>query len=1484
MATKSSPSIRFTNIPSHYDRTKLYNIFSKYGKVKKLFIQPEYEYGNVYLETAEICEKTYKDLKSNCELNLTLLQPRTNSEHSNDNSSNHNSSSSRENGHNDVDTSVVKNFVDVFGRLVTTLQDDDGNLYVSLNELKRSGFELFEVGTLPSREGSHIHNQQKLEQFKIYMKSKAAEFMSQVRYSISTETLDEIIESEKKSFFSDRGGTNSTTRRSFDNAERDRSRSRPRLQSGRSSHNETGKSYYNEQRNTDSFHSSRNGTTNSDGNERYRNQNRRSFSDINRSDNNLKGFGIKREQHYDNESNVSRISVESERVNNIKPLTQMPISLNKPQEVSVVYVESNEIVWVHLSKNKSIIQTIVKETREECENAYPIEPSLNNVCGALLGDVWSRAVVLNCYPTKVQYIDVGRTSEYLKEVYPISNKLSSIPAQAIRVKIQYEVKLTINMNVIILATKQEDDGTYVVKDVQPDTPKLSTSTPIKTENVNPPAELRKPHIASPIQQVVDTPEKKIKRSLVIETVCDAGVFQFCETTSDHTFTGFALPDGFDKEFETLSEIGLNSAKNPKYLPKIGDIVGVDHDGDVARGLILSRTRDQYRCALIDYGITSEKSQVRQLQEKYTLLPEFSFECEAEMNTIKKLQLYTGAIKLSIKSPCKISLCLESGETYEFIGKPIHSQLKVKESNIADPKTIPSPKTEEAPTEAASSATSQEKPVHKADEIIFTPRKLVIEDLCDRGTFDFIEKTGDNTFTCFVCPEKYLMDLNLLDMIYKDTKVDKSFKPCVGDLVAANAADEGLVRGIVLNTLSDQYECALIDYGTIQKVVDVRALPEKYMNIPEFVCECKVDPEIIKDLENVKNSCIQIKSPCTLTIKPNSGKEFVAKGFHWNPLKQKPSETKRESLVRRMSIDETTSNGVFQFAERIDVNTFLGCVIPSHLQKLIEDLQEIDKDSQKNPPFNPNIGDIVAAPSIYGFARAQVIDYLNNQFTCAFIDYGYVKQVEQVRCLSDKYTMIPEFAFQCTADPKIIEDLQNFSCQALQIKAPGILSVKLENGEQHVLEGYRWKPTKAHMNTFKTINKCETYKRPGNVSLNDGDKVLLVRTLDNGLLVRNRECHITFTAVTQELANYQGKSYEQPQVGCLAVCNFHDNQLYRVVINKIDGATATLDYIDYGNVDTSPVSDLKTINEKLATMNNTLANIHLKGFVKQKFNTEMLTFLANCSDRREKFNACKIPGEEFYDLIGADGVSLTEKLNKLQKNQMEDRSTTPKSQTQKKTVTPKSQEKSKSVSFNLEESTTPTSQRVKDSVCRLEDVVKFDVKPGDLKLLCTYVGHLNEGLVSFCKADEETNMLLDFVTETVTKCMETDTCVSYSPSLGEVCLAKFEGDWFRAAVVKIVDNKFRVYFVDYGNHHVACISDLRKLPPELSKAKALAMMCKLDGIMKDNAQTVNDRLLSRLKDDIVESEIYHATISSVSDNLYYLIIPSLMKQWKADGLV
>lgn len=1356
MAAKSTPSIRFTNIPSHYDRTKMYSLFSKFGKVKKLFLQPEYEYGHVYFETAEICEQTYKDLKPNCELNLTILQPRTSTEYSNDtrndNSSNHNSSSSRDNGHNDVDTSVVKNFVDVFGRLVTTLQDDDGNLYVSLNELKRSGFELFEVGTLPARDGSHIHNQQKLEQFKIYIKSKANEFMSQSRYNISTETLDEIIESEKKSFFGDRDNTISTTRRSFDNAGRDKSRSRSGFQSE--------KSNYNEQRNTDNFHSNRNSTPNSDGNERSRNQNRRSFSDTNRFNNNSKGFGIKHEQRYENESNMSKISVENDRVNNIKPLMQISINLNKPLE--------------------------------------------------------------------------------------------------------------------------EDDGTYIVKDVQPDTSKLSTSTPIKTENVNSPTQLRKPHIASPISQEVDTPEKKVKRSLVIETVCDAGVFQFCATTSDRIFTAFALPDGFDKEFEMLSEISSNSAKDPKFSPKIGDIVGVDHDGDMARGLILSRAGDQYRCALIDYGVVSEKSEVRQLQEKYTLIPEFSFECEAETNVIKKLQLYTGDIKLGIKSPCKISLCLESGETYEFIGKPIHSQLKEKELNTSHPKTSPLPKAAELPIETASSTTSQETPVHKTDEIIFTPRKLVIEELCNQGTFDFIEKTGDDTFTCFVCPEKYLMDLNLLDMIYKETKVDKSFKPCVGDLVAANTADDGLVRGIVLNTLNDEYECALIDYGTIQKVSDVRALPEKYMNIPEFVCECKVDPEIIKDLENVKNSCIQIKSPCTLTIKPNSGKEFVVKGSRWNPLKHKPSETKRE--LRAMSIDETASDGIFQFAQWIDENTFLGSVIPSHLQKFIEELQEIDKDSQKNPPFNPSIGDIVAAPSIYGFARAQVIDYLDNQFTCAFIDYGYVKQVEQVRSISNKYTMIPEFAFQCTANPKTIEDLQKFSCQALQIKAPGILSVKLENGEQHVLKGYRWKPTKAHLNSFKAVNKCETYKRPANVSLKDGDKVLLVRTLDNGLLVRNRECHTTFTAVTQELANYQGKPYQQPEVGCLAVCNFHDKNLYRVVINKIDGATATLNYIDYGNVDTASVSDLKTINEKLATMNSTLANIHLKDFVKQEFNIEMLTFLASCSDRREKFNACKLPGEELYDLIGADGVSLTEKLNKLQKNQMEDRSTTPKSQTEKTSVTPKSQEKSKSVSFNLEESTTPTSQRVKDSVCRLEDVVKFDVKPGDVKLLCMYVGHLNEGLVSLCKADEETNMLLDFVTETVTKCMEKDTCTSYTPSLGEVCLAKFEGDWFRAAVVKVVNNKFRVYFVDYGNHHVAGSSDLRKLPLELSKAKAIAMMCKLDGVMADNAQTVNDRLLSRLKDDIVESEIYHATISSVSDNLYYLIIPSLMKQWKADGLL
>ncbi|KAK5648522.1 hypothetical protein RI129_003414 [Pyrocoelia pectoralis] len=859
------------------------------------------------------------------------------------------------------------------------------------------------------------------------------------------------------------------------------------------------------------------------------------------------------------------------------------------------------------------------------------------------------------------------------------------------------------------------DGTYILDQVISDTSKLTDA------NTETPLKLRQPRSVTPVMKECDKSEKKLNRKLVIDQISDAGIFQFCEKTSDQTFTGFALPDAYGNEFEMLSEIGSNSTYDSKFIPNVGDVVGVEHDGDVARGLILSTTMGKYTCTLIDYGTTKVTHEVRQLPEKYTLIPEFSFECEANANIIQQLQETNSTIAMRIKTPSKLRLCLESGETYELIGRPIpFSPLKNEKVDTPQVITTPPRKVEECPIEKSPSNISKQKTVNedkKSDETIFMPRKLVIEDLSERGTFDFIAKTSDTTFTCFICPEKYLAELNHLEMIYKDTSLDKSFKPQIGDLVAANSSDDGVVRAVVLNISDEKYECALIDYGTIQWISDVRLLPEKYVNIPEFVCECRADPEITKDLANLK-------------------------------------------------------------------------------------------------------------------------------------------------------------------------------CQSMTIKVPGTLTLTVENGKQHIVKGYRWDPTKLHVNSIKKDNQCKAYKRPASMLLKDTDKVMIVGTLNDYLLVRNKECHATFTAVCQELANYEGKPYEQPEVGCLAISNFKDENLYRVAINKIDGGIATLDYIDYGNIDSVPINGLKTINEKIATMNSTVINIHLKDFTQHKFSKKMLELLMNCNEKREKFNAHKISGEkDVYDLIGMDGVSLTERLNKVENNvttpklTMENKSATPQSQDKNYCTTPKSQGENKSVKFNLPETSTPKSHRVAEPVCRLKDILKCDMKPGNLALLCTHVGNLNEGQVSFCKADDETSMILVYIDEMISKFIEKDTSTSYIPTSSEVCLAKFDGDWFRAAVVKVDNfNKFGVYFVDYGNHCIVDSTDIRKLPAELSTTKAQAMVCRLDGVVKENGKTVTDALLSRLVVDIVESEIYTAEITSVCDNMYYIIIPSLLKQWKSDGLL
>ncbi|XP_011194436.2 uncharacterized protein LOC105219811 [Zeugodacus cucurbitae] len=70
---------------------------------------------------------------------------------------------------------------------------------------------------------------------------------------------------------------------------------------------------------------------------------------------------------------------------------------------------------------------------------------------------------------------------------------------------------------------------------------------------------------------------------------------------------------------------------------------------------------------------------------------------------------------------------------------------------------------------------------------------------------------------------------------------------------------------------------------------------------------------------------------------------------------------------------------------------------------------------------------------------------------------------------------------------------------------------------------------------------------------------------------------------------------------------------------------------------------------------------------------------------------------------------------------------------------------------------------------------------------------------------------------------------YNPKLYEYCLAKFENDWYRARVVKILGNSlYTVVYLDFTNEGTISSQDIRRYPNELN-GSCRTNLCLIDGL-------------------------------------------------------
>ncbi|KAK4884560.1 hypothetical protein RN001_000831 [Aquatica leii] len=1644
--------IYLVNIPSSCTWTNLQMMFSEFGKTTKIYMHPNRDFAKVYFETKEIVDKAFQFVNDSHPMGLsatTYTAPPKSKNDGNDSDFSHESNSrlpgnnqKHKYTNNDVDALVNRNYVDVFGRVVTTLQDDNGDLYISLTELKKSGFELFQVGSLPSRNSSRVYDNLKLSQFEIYMKTKAAKFLSDTNFNVPEETINNIIQAEKHDYFTEGRAGNISSIPSLLNI-----KTAPIAQLKQNEHAFKNNSVTNTQSKYKPFEKS---TIKKDDGKLVNASNK-----INVENNKLESRVNIKENQFSNSSSLRRpLPITKENVEIIKPLTRVTLPLNTDHKVDVVHIESDKTVWVQLTSNMNIIENLMLEVVNECETAPVLKPTLNAICAASYNNIWFRAMVLNISPLKVQYIDYGNeNTETLQEVRKLSEKLRSIPAQGIQVRFDGNIMVEQGATLNIHPTAQGEDGIYIVRMAKP---KLFHSTPLTSPTVQKYSNNIDNKTIS--NTILNETQNKHPRKLSIETTTTSGIFTFGQKTSKTTFTAFGLPDSLTVEVCALEEISNDCKPDPTFKPNKGDLIAALTSQGLVRALVIDILNGQYRCGLIDFGTTEMSNQVCSLPDKYVSLPEFSFECKLDSDSIEAiLKKNTGT--LEIKSPGLVTFQLESDKEYEATGYRW------------DPFSLPSSNNTKTEPSKPNEYESNNKPKPSTSKTF--QRKVVIEEISDNGLFDFVQETSETKFVAFACPESYAEEIAVLESINDDTQFDASFKPKIGDLVAAETTD-GFVRGLVLDVLTNEYKCALIDFGTIKVVTQVRCLPDKYKIIPEFafegetttaiiqnlkahkctsckilspnvltitlengneykisghqwnplknissftenstekidkldnklekrifkrklviedVCDsgifeyvasidknrfvafglpdsfaedlcsleclsedctydpsfkpklddlialkttdsfgrgiilsikhgkytcalidygtiettdkvyklpnkytvipefafvCKIDTGCIDDFKNSQCVSLQIKTPNVLDITLKSGKRYTVHGSHWDPKKDlfKPIEnsvnelaasTSTSNLIqnseikRKLVIDDVCETGVFEFVEAIDDTTFVGFAFPSIFIKESDKLKDITDDCTYDPMFQPKPGDLVAAPDPNGLVRALVISDLKGQYKCALIDYGLIAIVDKVYPLPDVYKSIPEFSFECKTNPEILETLRDTACKSLEIKSPRVLTLTLISGKVFQVKGYGWDPLTSSREGKQLKVSIQKPKQvvfkgmpSGNV-LKDKEQVIIVGVLDDFLLVRNKECNTLFKCIQQELVKYKGDSFlKSPEVDYLAVCNFNDDNLYRVLVRSINGSSAFIEYIDYGDVASIPLKDLNTISDALASVKNTLIKIRLKNCVITSFSSKMLEALAQSSKKKEKFIVEKVVGEkDVYELIGADSTPLSTKLQDLTKP------TTPAPGSIKK------------------ESITKTPPLKNKNICTIKDITRHNIEKGSNDFVCLFTAYLNEGNVSFCKADEETVELLNEVTLAIPEYIQTDK-VAYEPELYEVCLVKFEDEWYRAAVLKINENKtYSVFYVDYGNSHVVTTNDIRKLPEELKRIRGLAILCTLEGVIKNNEEKVNDRLLSRLQEDILENQIYNVNVISCKNNEYRVTIPTLFENWKKDGLL
>uniref|UniRef100_A0A2H8TG30 Tudor domain-containing protein 1 n=1 Tax=Melanaphis sacchari TaxID=742174 RepID=A0A2H8TG30_9HEMI len=266
----------------------------------------------------------------------------------------------------------------------------------------------------------------------------------------------------------------------------------------------------------------------------------------------------------------------------------------------------------------------------------------------------------------------------------------------------------------------------------------------------------------------------------------------------------------------------------------------------------------------------------------------------------------------------------------------------------------------------------------------------------------------------------------------------------------------------------------------------------------------------------------------------------------------------------------------------------------------------------------------------------------------------------------------------------------------------------------------------------------------------------------------------------------------------------DDNFYRgKVLKKIDDVTYSLQFIDFGDKDSVPLSKIFEIPKHFMTPSNVF-KITLKGVNDVPLNVDALNYISNLLSTYEpmiiEFSSAQPLTDVSLRLVnGNENVNerLNELLGKNDRTSMAD-------------VT----NQLKLDNVHIDEN---TSSNINVPV----------LKKGDSVYITTFINVYN---CYVRKVEDDTDEFTNFI-ETVNLYCSAETPIGKLPKLNDLIGAKsIDGSFYRAKVIKkINDNSYDVKFIDYGIEENVSLSDIVNLSTELKQLIPTTILVKLKDV-------------------------------------------------------